>query len=53
MSRLILVKTDKGKMPEFMVTMTSSKTPLTGKKTKDGHFEFIVPGDSEIHINWR
>lgn len=52
-SRLMLVKTDKGKMPEFMVTMSVSKTPLAGKKTKEGHLEFIVPGDSEIHINWK
>ena len=52
-SRLMLVKTDKGKMPDFKVTIGGSKTPLTGKKTKDGHLEFTVPGDSEIHINWK
>jgi hypothetical protein len=51
--RLMLVKTDKGKMPEFMVTLKGSKELLKGKKVKGGHLEFIIPGDSEIHINWK
>ena len=51
--RLMLVKTGKGKMPEFMVTQKGSKELLTGKKTKEGHLEFTVRGDSEIHINWK
>jgi hypothetical protein len=52
-SRLMLVKTGKGKMPEFLVTFKDSKELLTGQRTKEGHLEFTVPGDSEIHINWK
>lgn len=50
--RLMLVKTGKGKMPEFRVTMPGRKESLKGKQTKEGHLEFIIPGDSEVHINW-
>lgn len=52
-SVLMLVKTDKGKMPEFTVRMNAQKESLKGKKTKEGHLEFTVPGDSEIHIGWK
>jgi hypothetical protein len=50
--RLMLVKTDRGKMPEFVLTLNNSKELAKGKRTKGGHLEFTVPGDSEIHINW-
>jgi hypothetical protein len=52
-SRLMLVKTDKGRLPEFSVQIAGTKTPLKGKKTATGQLEFTVPGDSEIHINWK
>jgi hypothetical protein len=52
-SRVMLVKTDKDKMPVFSVTLKGTKEAIKGKKTKDGHLEFIVAGDSEIHINWK
>jgi hypothetical protein len=52
-SRLMLVKTDKGKMPAFEVKIKGSKDLLKGKKTKDGHLEFFIPGDSDVHINWQ
>jgi hypothetical protein len=50
--RLLLVKTAEGKMPEFKVTLNGGKEKLTGKKTKEGHLEFELAGDSEIQINW-
>ncbi|UOE47920.1 hypothetical protein MTO98_26265 [Mucilaginibacter sp. SMC90] len=53
LSRLMLVKTDKGKLPEFSVTLKGSKVPLEGKRTKEGHLEFSVPGDSDMYINWK
>jgi hypothetical protein len=49
----MLVKTDKGKMPEFSVTLNSSKEPAKGWKTKEGHLEFSIPGDSEVYITWK
>jgi hypothetical protein len=51
--RLMLVKTDKGKMPAFTVTLNGGKEPAKGRKTKEGHLEFTVPGDSEVYINWK
>jgi len=52
-SRLMLIKTDKGTLREFSVQIAGTKTPLKGKKTATGELEFTVPGDSEIHINWK
>jgi hypothetical protein len=52
-ARLLLVKTDKGKMPEFSVRLNGLKEDLKAIKTKDGHLEFTVPGDSDILINWK
>lgn len=52
-SRVMIVKTDKGKMPEFSVTLKGSKEQLKGKKTKEGHLEFNIPGDSDLHIDWK
>ena len=51
--RLLLVKTDKGKMPDFKVTIKGNKEELAGKKTKEGHLEFAVAGDSEIQVSWK
>lgn len=50
-ARLLLVKTGKGKLPEFEVK--AGKENLKGKRTKEGHLEFMVPGDSPIHVDWK
>jgi hypothetical protein len=50
--RLILVKTDKGKMPKFLVVLNGSREATTGRTTQEGHLEFTLPGDSEVYINW-
>jgi hypothetical protein len=50
-ARLLLVKTGPGKMPAFKVK--AGKELLKGKRTKDGHLEFTVPGDSYIHVDWK
>lgn len=52
-SRLMLVRTGKDKLPEIIVTLNGLKENLKGRKTKDGYLEFSVPGDSEVHINWK
>lgn len=49
---LMLVKTDKGKLPDFEVMVKGQKEALKGKKTKKEHLEFTVPEDSDIIINW-
>jgi hypothetical protein len=51
--RLLLVKTNKGKMPDLKVTVKGSKEELAGKKTKEGHLEFSVAGDADIQISWK
>lgn len=52
-TRLMLVKTSKRKMPDFSVKVNGTNEDLKSVKTKEGHLEFTVPGDSEIYINWR
>jgi hypothetical protein len=52
-SRLMLVKTDKGKFPDFTVTINGEKEALKGKKTPEGHLEFEVAGNAEIRIDWK
>jgi hypothetical protein len=51
--RLMLVKTDKGKFPDFTVTINGKKESLKGSKTPDGHLEFKVAGNSQVRINWK
>jgi hypothetical protein len=51
-SRLMIVKTDKGKLPEFIVMVNRKKEHLKGKATKEGHLEFDVPGDADVRIDW-
>ena len=52
MSRVMLVRSGKEKMPVFTVTLKGCLEKIKGKKTKGGHLEFFVPGDSHIHIDW-
>ncbi|WP_183564052.1 hypothetical protein [Mucilaginibacter sp. SP1R1] len=51
-SRLMLVKTDERKMPAFTLKLNGHES-LKGTPTQAGHLEFTIPGDSEIHINWK
>lgn len=51
-ARLLLVGTGKNKLPEFTVTV-NGKEALKAMKTKDGHLEYIVRGDSEVVVNWK
>jgi hypothetical protein len=50
--RVMLVRSGKRKLPDFVVTLKGSHEKLKGKKTKEGHLEFSLPGNSEVHINW-
>ncbi|MDO3628604.1 hypothetical protein [Mucilaginibacter sp. BT774] len=51
--RLMLVRTGKGELPDFTVTINSNKEGLKGRKTREGHLEFMPAGDSEVHISWK
>jgi hypothetical protein len=51
--RLMLVSTGKSKLPGFKVTVKGQKETPKGKKTKEGHLEYQVRGDAEIHISWK
>jgi hypothetical protein len=48
--RLMLVK-DKGILPAFMVIANGEET--CGTLRKDGNFEYVVNGNTEIKINWK
>lgn len=52
-ARLMIIKTDKKRPPEFEIKLHGHKEKLKGKKTKEGHLEFTVPGASIIHITWK
>lgn len=51
-ARLMIVKTGQAKLPEVTVTV-NGKDKLTGKKVEGGNLEFAVPGDAEIHVDWK
>jgi hypothetical protein len=38
-------------MPEFEVK--AGKAIVKGKKTKDGHLEYVIPGDGQIQVDWK
>jgi hypothetical protein len=52
-SRMMIVKTDKAKLPDITVRLNGSKEVLKGRKVEDGHLEFAIPGDSEVFIDWK
>ncbi len=52
-ARLMLVKTEKGRMPGFTVKVDGRSDELKSVQTNEGHLEFTVPGNSEITINWK
>lgn len=52
--RLMIVKTEKHKLPKL--TVTAKKGPkqdlLKGKLRPDGHIEYTVPGGGKIEVKW-
>jgi hypothetical protein len=52
-SRMMIVKTDKDKLPDITVRLNGSKEVLKGRKVENGNLEFAVPGDSEVFIDWK
>ncbi|WP_432327111.1 hypothetical protein ACRQ5D_26235 [Mucilaginibacter sp. P25] len=49
--RLMVVKTGPGKLPGVEVHINHK--PIHGKKSKGGHFEYLIPGNAEITISWK
>jgi len=50
--RLMIVKTGQKKLPELTVTL-NKKEKLNHKPAPGGNLEYEVPGDAEIHIDWK
>ncbi|WP_214073046.1 hypothetical protein [Mucilaginibacter sp. dw_454] len=50
--QIIMVKTDRKKLPEFTVTVKGSKEPIKGKPIVDGHVLYTVTGDQTVKIDW-
>ncbi|WP_143065318.1 glycoside hydrolase family 88 protein [Mucilaginibacter gossypiicola] len=48
--RMQILKTGKKVLPTF--TVKTKTNVLSGKKVKNGHQEFTVPGNSTIHMHW-
>jgi hypothetical protein len=51
--RMLIVHTEKGKLPVFKVTVDSYKEEIKGKPTKDGHLEYELPGNGRVTIKWK
>lgn len=51
-SRLMIVKTDQKKLPEFTITIKGQNESLKAKPVKGGNIELFIPGDAEINIRW-
>jgi hypothetical protein len=49
--RMMVVKTGKAKLPELKVQIGNQKE-VKGQQVKDGHLEYIVPGDERVKIAW-
>ena len=48
---MMVVKTGKAKLPELKVQIGNQKE-VKGQQVKDGHLEYIVPGDERVKIAW-
>jgi hypothetical protein len=51
--RLVLVVTDKHKLPHFTVTVKGEKQEIKGKHIKDGNVEYVLKGKQEVRISWK
>jgi len=49
--RVMVIKTGQDRIPDLKVTVNSET--MTGKRVKDGNFEYEVPGDAVIRISWK
>jgi hypothetical protein len=52
--RMVIVKKDKTKLPEFTITQKGDgeKVELTGKEVK-GNIEYFVKGNSSVSVSWK
>jgi len=50
--RVIIVKTERKKLPDFRVSVNGSADLLKGKPIADGHMEYVLAGDAKVKISW-
>lgn len=51
--RMMIVKTEKAKLPEFEVLVSRQQEPIKGIVTRDGDIEYTISGNQQITIRWR
>lgn len=51
--RLMMIKTGTIKLPEIKVTLNGNAQSVKGKTVANGHQEFTVSGNTEVHISWK
>jgi hypothetical protein len=51
--RLMMIKSDKPKLPEFTVLVKGQKQEIKGKAAADGHMEYSIPGNQSVNISWK
>lgn len=50
--RVIMVKTEHKKLPDFKVSVNDSADLLEGKPITDGHMEYVLAGNAKVRISW-
>lgn len=50
--RLMIIKTDITKLPDFKVTVSGKKEPLKEVSTKNGNLEYQLTGNQQVSISW-
>lgn len=51
--RMMIVKTERDKLPELLVTDEKQKDQVKGKSVKNGNMEYILRGNQQIRISWK
>jgi hypothetical protein len=50
--RLVIVKMDDKKLPNFTVTANGQKQEIKGQSNRDGNIEYVLNGGQSIKISW-
>lgn len=51
--RMMIIKDDATRLPDFTVTINGETKPLKGKVTSNGHLEYPISGNQQINIIWK
>ncbi|AMP98487.1 hypothetical protein AY601_1572 [Pedobacter cryoconitis] len=51
--RMMIIKDDASRLPDFTVTIGGETKPLKGKLTPKGHLEYPLSGNQQINVVWK